>query len=188
MMSNFRVFALFILAITIACSKQGGNGWLLDPVFSHQLVSFSEFYKARTKQDPVDTVDVLQIFKANKGQDSLFSIDEIKSRAWVYETTRREDITAFFRAARNEAAADYTRCPPDGTGVVYLILAFDRDLMRAGYLKYYPCVGDGLGFLTLYGSNSAYFSSELARLMTSIMGDELQKPARSFWGLGEISR
>ncbi|MBI4488906.1 MAG: hypothetical protein HY694_07450 [Deltaproteobacteria bacterium] len=183
MILKFGVLVLLILAFAVACSKEGRSGWFLDPTFSLQLVSFSEFYTLRTKQDPADTVDVLQIFKANKGKDSLFNVDDIRSRAWVYETTRREDIAAFFRAARKTLPSNIY-CKISDSGVVYLVLAFDRDLMRVGYLKYYPCASEDLGYLTLYGTNSAYFSSDLAKIIGAIMGAELHTPESSAGGLG----
>ncbi len=183
MMSKFRVLALLILALASACSKQEGSGWFLDPTYSHLLLNFSQFYALSTKQDAADTVDVLQMYKTKRGKDALFSVDEIRSSAWVYETTRREDIAAFFRAARNEVPKD-TRCDIFASDVVYLILAFDRDLMRVGYLKYYPCVGQDLGALMSYGTSSLYFSSDIAKIMSTIMGPELYKPERSAGGLG----
>ncbi len=183
-MSNFWPVVLLSLVFAVGCSKQERSGWYLDPTFSLQLVSFSEFYTLRTNQDPAEAVDVLQIFKANKGKDALFSVEDIRSRAWVYETPRREDIIVFFRAARNVLPGNKIHCIPPDNGVVYLILAFDRDLMRVGYLKYYPCVGQDLGALIAYGTNSADFSSDFAKIMGAIMGTELHKPERSAGGLG----
>jgi hypothetical protein len=165
-----------ILAFTFACSKNERSEWYIDPGFSNHLLGFSRHYELRTKQIAADAVDVLQIFKTNQGRDQLSSVNEIRSREWVYETTRREDIAAFFGAVRN-ILPDSKRCNLPSSGVVYLILAFDRDLMRVGYLKYYPCAGYDLGALTAYGTSSLYFSSDIAKTMNTIIGVDLHASA-----------
>ena len=116
--------------------------------------------------DPANTVDVLQIFKTPAGEAALFDVDKIRSKEWLYETSDAEFIRRFFVDAREDdrdSDCNVTEVPD-----VLHILAFDRDLMRVGYLKYYQCAGEELGALSPYGTSSLYFSHSIAGLLESI--------------------
>ncbi len=182
-MSILKILMLLLFVFLSGCSKHEEGQWYLDSTFSNHLLSFSELYRLRTKHDPMDAVDVLQIFKVDQGKAALTNVDKIRSHHWIYETSKREEIAVFLYAARNFVQDTKVGCKPSND-VVYFILAFDRDLMRVGLLKYLPCTTDDMGALTSYGSESLYFSPDFAKIIGRIMGSELHKPERKFGGLG----
>ncbi len=118
------------------------------------------------------TVDALQIFRTPKGKEYIYTVNEIRSQELVYETTRPKDILALFRATR---LISKDNCDITESDFVFFILAFDRDLMRVGFVKYFPCKRNGLGYYQKWKTNSIYFSSELANLMATIIPSSLQR-------------
>jgi hypothetical protein len=173
-MRKFQSIAVAILVLTsmFACSKQDRSGWFLDSSFTDLLVSFREDKPIITKDDPATAVDVLQIFRTPKGRDALFTVDEIRSQELDYETTNPKDILSLVRAARTVSK---DTCEITESEFVFFILAFDRDLMRVAFIKFFPCRRDDLGYYQKWGTNSIYFSSELAKFMNKIVPPRLQR-------------
>jgi hypothetical protein len=173
-MKTIRTLAILALTLAAACSKEDTSGWYLDPSFSLQLVTFNEKIPAFGMQDPADAVEVLQIFRSERDQDTLNTVTEIRSKLLVYETRRSEEIQSLFRATRIETKE---RCNSPQGDYVFSILAFDRDLMRVGYIKYFPCERDDVGWFTTYGSNSIYDSSETAKVINKMIPASIQRKA-----------
>jgi hypothetical protein len=165
------VLALLLLS---ACSKEDRSGWFVDESFSVKLVTSWGNPPIINQQDPASTVDVLQIFRVPYDNARLFTVDEIRSQQLVYETDNSADIVQLFRAARHQTA---DHCDSAVTTFVLFILAFDRDLMRVGILKYYPCTEkqSPLGTLQPWGSNSIWSSYEFAKTMNQMIPSSVQR-------------
>jgi hypothetical protein len=171
---SIKIIAVFLtVALFLGCSKEDTSGWYLDSLFSVQLVTFNEENPVFVTNDPANGVQVLQIFRSERGKDSLDTVTEIRSKELVYETRRREDIVSFFRATR---IGSKESCSPQGK-YVFSILAFDRDLMRVGFIKYFPCERDDIGWFQTYGSNSIYDSSETAKAIDKMIPPSIQRNA-----------
>jgi hypothetical protein len=155
---------LLAVLLLSACTKEDHSGWFMDESFSVKLIHSWGNPPIINQQDPASTVDVLQIFRVPYDKARLFTVDEIRSQELVYETNDSADIVQLFRAARN-GTADH--CDSAVTKFVLFVLAFDRDLMRVGILKYYPCAEkqDALGWFQPWGSNSIWSSYEFAKAM-----------------------
>ena len=174
-MKKLKVILFLVVTFTLACSKEDPSGWYLDPHFSKQLISYwHERFGIPTKDDPAKPVDVLQIFRAPRDK-RIFTVNEIRTQQWVYETRDSLQIVALFRAARIESNE---RCDIAETDYEYFVLGFDRNLMRVGIVKYFPCEREDLGWFQTWGSNSAYFSSEFAKMMHKIIPPNLQKQGK----------
>jgi len=174
-MKTNRIIAILALTLAMGCSKEDTSGWYLDTSYSDLLVSYSEEVPVIVTQHPAHTVDVLQIFRSNRGKDSLDTVTGIRSKLLVYETRRREDILALFRAMKINTKE---RCDsPDGD-FTFSVLAYDRALMRVGVVQYFPCKRIDLGWIQTPGSNSVSFSSETAKIMNKIIPPSIQRSAR----------
>lgn len=173
-MRNSTILAIGLLAIAIGCSKkEQASGWYLDASFSERLISFwDDQHPIITTGDPAKSVAALQIFRAVKGKHYLYTVDEIRSLDLVYETRKSEDIVSLFRATRNRSDKE---CNITEYDYVFFILAFDRDLMRVGFVKYFPCRRNDLGHFQIWGSNSLYFSSDLATALNKVISSGLQR-------------
>ena len=147
--------------LTAACGQEGA-GWFIDSAYSAHLLGSAQFYELRTEADSADTVDGVQIFRTSMDDAAMFDVREIRSQEWVYETSSKEWVGSFFTAARQEAGE---QCVASQTPDVLHVLAFDRDLMRVGYFRYYSCPGNQLGALAPYGTSSLYFSRPLATML-----------------------
>jgi len=157
----------------LGCSREDHSGWFLDTSFSLQLVSsWGKPAPVISQQDPATAVDALQIFRTPEEEESLSTLTEIRSQELVYETNNSADIIRFFRAARERTKE---RCASAGARFVFFILAFDRDLMRIGVLKYYPCTREDLGSFQTWGANSLYFSSEFSSMMNKMIPSSIQR-------------
>ena len=171
-MKKLRATACLFVFFVCACSKEDRSGWFLDSSFAVQLITFSEEHPIINQEDPARAVEVLQIFRTPEGKDRLFTVNEIRSQELVYETNNSADILRFFRAVRTRTDE---RCTSTEAKFVFFILAFDRDLMRVGFLKYFPCKREDLGSFQTWGSNSLYFSLEFAKVMNKIIPPSLQR-------------
>ncbi len=170
-MKASKQLAILLLSLTLGCSSdEDKSGWFIDSSFTDRLVSHWEEHPIITQQDPSTSVDSLQIFRAPKGNQYIYTVNEIRSKDLIYETTKPEDILALFRATR---AVVNDSCDSTEYDFVYFILAFDRDLMRVGFVKYFPCKRNGLGYYQKWKVNSIYFSSELANLIEKIVPPKL---------------
>jgi hypothetical protein len=166
-----RITFLALLFVS-ACSKADQSGWFLDASFSVQLITSWGNPVIISQQDPASTVDVLQIFRVPQQKTRLFTVDEIRSQQLVYETNNSPDIVQFFRATWHRTKEFCNR----EANFVFFILAFDRDLMRVGLLKYYPCTAEeDIGSFQTWGSNSAYISPEFAKMMNRIIPSSIQR-------------
>lgn len=160
--------ALLLAFFAAACSDQSSS-WFLDPAYSSALVRPARFSQMEAGKDPADTVDVLQIFETPARDGALFNVDKIRSKEWLYETSNAEFIRRFFKDAREDTRE--VSCVATQSPNVLHVLAFDRDLLRVGYLKYYECTGEELGALSPYGTSGLYFSHSVATLLKSILGE-----------------
>jgi hypothetical protein len=48
-------------------------------------------------------------------------------------------------------------------------------LMRVGFVKYFPCKRNDLGWFQTWGINSLHFSSDLAKIMNKVVGSRIQR-------------
>ena len=167
-MTATRLVCTLVVLSAIACSDRKSS-WFLDQAYSSALVRPAQFSELETGTDPADTVDVLQIFRTPAGEAALFDVDEIRSKEWLYETSDAEFIRRFFNDAREDAHD--ASCVATQSPEVLHVLAFDRELLRVGYLKYYKCIGQKLGALSPYGTSGLYFSHSIAALLESTLGD-----------------
>lgn len=165
--------AILLLVFAAACTREEPSGWYIDSAFTTRLVSFwDEQSPIITREDPATYIDALQIFRTSADTKGIFTINEIRSQQLIYETVNTSVIKKFFDAARRRTNE---RCEKVGADFRYYILAFDRQLLRVGLIKYFPCVQSDLGFYQRWGSNSAYFSSELSRIMKEVIPPRLEK-------------
>jgi hypothetical protein len=146
-----------LAVICLSCGERGS--WFLDGQYSRHLLGSAEAYGLLTNQDPSETVDALQIYRTPSTGAALFEVDDIRETEWLYESSDPLLIRRFFQAARD--SADAGECNPARSAEVIHVLAFDRDLMRVGYLRYYPCPEQGLGASSPFGTTSLYFSRSL---------------------------
>lgn len=156
-------FALCVVVALIGATACGRKDpWFIDMAYSAHLLGSAQFYELRTRADSADTVDVVQIYRTSMNDAGMFDVGEIRSQEWMYETSNKDWIASFFSAAREEAPE---QCVASRAPRVLHVLAFDRDLMRVGYFKYYSCPSGELGALAPYGTSSLYFSHSLAELL-----------------------
>ena len=174
-MKTLKTVVVLALVFALGCSKDDPTGWYLDASFSVQLVTFNKENPVFVTQDPANAIEVLQIFRAERFKDTLDTVTDIRSKLLVYETRTPEDIRSLFRASRIQTQE---RCDSIRGDYEFVILGFDRDLMRVGYIKYYPCERDDNGWFTTWGSKSMYFSSELAKVINKIIPLGIQKKGR----------
>ena len=161
--------AMSALAVVACGDSNSSSARYLDPQYSLALLRSSWIGEEMAAGvDPGITVDVLQIFKAPAGEAALFDVDKIRSKEWLYESSDREFIRRFFVDAREDDR--HSDCNVTEAPEVLRILAFDRDPMRFGYLRYYQCVGEKFGALSPYGTTSLYFSHSIAGLLESTLG------------------
>jgi len=153
---------LLLLPLVAAVAGGRESPWFIDAAYSRHLLGSAQLYELRAKQDSADTVDVLQIFRTTADDAALFDVADIRSKDWVYETSSKEFIATFFSAARESSPEE---CVTSRAKQVLHVLAFDRELMRVGYLKYYRCPDGNLGALAPYGTSALYFSHVLAALL-----------------------
>jgi hypothetical protein len=172
-MKKIITLAFLALFVGSACSEKDQSGWFLDASFSVQLITFWGAPLIVSQQDPASTVNVLQIFRVPQRKSRLFTVDEIRSQELMYETNNSPDIVAFFRATRHRIKE---HCGSAQGRFVFFILAFDRDLMRVGLLKYYPCTEEeDMGWFQTWGSNSAYTSRDFAKMMNRLIPFSIQR-------------
>lgn len=160
---NIVLYWLAILLVVIGCESESPE-WFLDESYSSHLLGSSRFYQLRTGLDSAASIDTVQIFRTDLEHAAMTDLQEIRSQQWVYETSDGEWIESLFLSAREDLSES---CVVTKSKHVLHILAFDRDLMRVGYLKYYPCPDAVLGALAPYGTSSLYFSRGAARTLKS---------------------
>lgn len=168
------LIAILVLTFSLGCEKEDTSGWYLDSSFSIQLVTFSEKIPIIVTQDPANAVEVVQIFRSKRGKDTLDTVTEIRSKELVYETRRQEDILSLFRATR---IGTTERCGSPEGDFTFSILAFDRDLMRVAFIRYFPCQRHDLGWIQTPGSNSIYYSLETAKALNKIIPPSILRNA-----------
>ncbi len=161
-----RIIVITTLMFILGCTREDSSGWYLDSSFSVQLVTFSEEIPVILTQDPAKAVEVLQIFRSTRGKSDLDTVTEIRSNELVYETRNQRDILSLFRATRTGTKES---CDSPKGDFTFSILAFDRDLMRVGYIRYFPCERNDLGWIQTPGSNSIYYSLETAKILNNII-------------------
>jgi hypothetical protein len=138
--------------------------WFLDANYSHNLLGSAASYELRTGDDPADTVDAVEIYETSVKDSALLSIDEVRSFKWVFDTSNRDWIRSLFIEARSQSPES---CVASQAPYVLHVLSFDRELMRVGYHKYYPCSAR-LGALAPFGTSSLYFSSSLPEVLSRV--------------------
>jgi hypothetical protein len=168
------ITAMFlVLPFLASCSKEDASGWYLDSGFTTRLTSYwDDKYPVVTQEDPAKSVDVLQIFQVSKGKEDLYALHQIRSQQLIYETTNPENILSLFRATRVRTEDS---CDINEGNFVFFILAFDRDLLRVAFVKYFPCDREDLGWFQTWGSRSVYFSADLATLLHKILPLSLKR-------------
>lgn len=164
-----------LLCLVVGCSNGDSSGWYIDSGYSVALITFNEEHPVFRIKDPAATVEVIQIFRSDRGNEALTRVSAIRSKLLVYETRKRDEINSFFRATRIQSSE---RCAEVEGDYVFSILAFDPSLIRVGYIRYFPCRRPDIGWFMTYGSNSIYSSSETAKLINSIIPRSLQIKSR----------
>ncbi len=157
-----RFLGAFLVVALLGCAESD-QAWYLDPEYSKSLLLGWQYYQLKTKSDNAQTVDIVQIFRTDLRHSRLRSLREIRSSPFVFESYDRDFIARFFQAARRRT--ECPACNPLMSAEVLHLVAFDRDLMRVAYFKYYDCTNPDVGAISEYGSGSTLFSSDLATLL-----------------------
>lgn len=165
-LKKLKLVSLLLVGSCILSCTKGDSTWYVDVEYTEMLTShWGPELKRTIPDDPARSVSVLQIFKAPKKQEAIFTVDEIRSQRLVFETRKQDDILPLFRAARIESPSE---CEHNEYESVYFILAFDRELLRVAIIKYFPCKNNTLGYFQRWRSKSVYYSAELAKLMSKL--------------------
>jgi hypothetical protein len=149
-------------AAAIGCCK-APSAWSIDRGYSSALLAIGQNYTVKTGQDAAMTVDAIQLFGPSDPNAHYETVEEIRALGFMFESTDRDMILRLFASIRDRIGE-----PDCGKGpkeVSLYILAYDRDLMRVGVLKYYDCEGGAFGAVTAYGSGSAIFSSSVRKFL-----------------------
>jgi hypothetical protein len=149
-------------SIVWGCCK-ASSPWSIDSGYSDALLAIGQAYKITTGQDAAMTVDSIQLFGPPDPSVHYETVEEIRKLPFLYESSDRDLILRLFASIRDRRNdIDCGKLPNGGS---LFILAYDRDLMRVGCLKYYDCSNASLGAITAYGSGSALFSSKLREVL-----------------------
>jgi len=162
------LFVIICASTLTVCSKED-NSWFMDVAYSHALLIGAQYYHLKVKNDSSTTVDTLQIYSTKSEDSELSTLREIRGSHLIFESSDRDFIAHFFQAART--GADGRGCEPLHSQVVLHILAFDHDLMRVAYFRYYDCSESGTGAIAEAGTWSIVFTSELATLLKPLRSE-----------------
>ena len=149
--------------LLVGCGRPSSDGaWSIGEDYSVRLLT-PTLVGGRPIYDLAPTVDTIQIYRTQKPQEYLRTIDEVRAHKWIYETNNRDEIAEFFNAARQKV--EPAGCLSTMATTAYLVLAFDRDLLRVAFYKYFPCEGRDFGMLDPIGSPGLFYSAAIAPLI-----------------------
>ena len=159
-----RLVVAVLIALVQGCGSSGNtDAWLVDEEFSSRLMRPTLVNGEMLESSAHFTVDSIQVYKIEGSMRHLDSVAQVRRHRWIWESSNPTEVATFFAAALDEVA------PPEDCVVTqadekYVILAYDRDLMRVGLISYFACPS-GEGALDPYGSPGVTFSSALAPLV-----------------------
>ncbi len=154
--------AILLLVIAGACGPSGSQ-WFIDGQFSDALTIDAAQDLATSGFDATGAVSVLQVFRSSPEQSELMDVDQIRTLPMVLELRDRTLIEEYLRAAQQ--TDDDAACNPYDAETVLHFLAFDPDVLRVGYFRYYPCRESSAGAILSSGGPAVVYTRALAPLI-----------------------
>ena len=131
---QIRWFAVLLIStILMGCSSEQGS-YIVDVRYSEYLTVASKEYVGATRKNAMTTVKVVQLYKPGK-VDGV-SLQEATQGRLLYESREPSEIEAFFQSLQTSGAS--VECGIGGSPAI-LVVAYDRDLPRAGIIRLYKC-------------------------------------------------
>lgn len=166
MKKNKSIIVLFLICL-MSCMEWDSSIWDLDENYSVNLIlGDPRLETLDTKaSDPVDVVQIYRVDKESK--DKILPLNILRYKQLIYEFREKDDIRRFIELSR-----EIIRPPIEGCSyrdvkdnAVYHIIAYDRVLMRIGYIRYYPCNVKGVayGILVPSGNEGIFDNVELIK-------------------------
>jgi hypothetical protein len=135
-----------------------------DESFSNRIFDPPPTVNGRPIQEvAVDSVDAVQIYRAQNPSAYFRNVAEVRRLPWIYETHNRNEIQQILGAIRQQVQPN--ACGSVRAKSVYVVLFFDHTFARVALVKYYPCDGTESGALEPFGGSGLRFSSAAARFI-----------------------
>jgi len=135
--SNTTLAAIAVLAVLVLACDSSGMRTAVDSRYSEHLTVLAREYEVAARTNAAETVGVVQIFEA-ESVDST-SLREISRGRLLYESRSASEIRSLFAAL--QSGSDQADCDLGDENSLVLV-AFDRDLPRAGVARLYRCQSD----------------------------------------------